>query len=467
MRCKIEPQGRLSFRRASLKVTNEYYKRYEDISSILDGTPEILAAVHKDLEKPLGSTSVKDAEGRRCRFTSNTVLRALVVMRCEGLSLRQVTIRIDDSEFLREFIGIYDGPMLDYSTLCRLRNSIRPDTWKRVNELLARYAVDSAKITGAELRLDTTAVETDIHHPTDSALLWDVYRVLARWIERARELHPDLVGTKRLHKKQAKRLATKISRLSRRKKPRASLQEPYEALISRVSSILEWAWCLAPALRECPKAMSVLDAAYTSAIAQELETYVKLGARVIDQAQRRILLGEQVPNDEKIFSIFETHTELLKRGKVNKEIEYGHMIQIQQVPEKFITDYSVFEKKPVEHTLLKQAIESHKSLFGKYPEVLAGDKGYYKSMAALAKVGKKVRTVAIGKKGKRTTAETEREHDAVFKKAQRFRAGVEGTISFLKRCLRLDRCLPKGLDHFIANVGIAVFAHNLLKLAGL
>jgi IS5 family transposase len=208
-----------------------------------------------------------------------------------------------------------------------------------------------------------------------------------------------------------------------------------------------------------------LEDAVAQALIEELAHYLQMGARVMDQARRRVLLGEAVPNDEKIFSVFEPHTELLKRGKADKPIEFGHMIQIQQVEGKFITDYEAFEKKPVEHQLLEPALESHKKLFGVYPDEVAADKGYWESKVALEKLLQKVSVVAIGKKGKRTEQETERESDPAFRHAQRFRAGVEGTISFLKRVLGLLRCFNKGWEHFTATIGATVFSHNLLILA--
>ncbi len=198
---------------------------------------------------------------------------------------------------------------------------------------------------------------------------------------------------------------------------------------------------------------------------EQIEHYANLGARVVDQARRRVLLGESVPNEQKLFSIFEDHTELLKRGKAGKDVEFGHMVQIQQVRQKFITDYDAFEKKPVEHQLLKPALDHHRQLFGRDPKSLAADKGYYESMEALAALREKVAVVAIGKKGNRTPEETELEHEPAFRHAQRFRAGVEGTISFLKRVLGLLRCFNKGWDHFAATVGATVFSHNLLSLA--
>ena len=208
-----------------------------------------------------------------------------------------------------------------------------------------------------------------------------------------------------------------------------------------------------------------MEAARAAAIAQQIGHYIMLGQRVVEQARRRVIAGERVPNEEKLFSIFEPHTELLKRGKAGKDVEFGHMIQLQQVDGQFITAYDVFHRKPVEYELLDSALNVHKKLFGHYPAALAADKGYYESMAAVDRLGNKVAVVSIAKKGRRTPLETEREHDQLFRLAQRFRAGIEGTISFLKRTFRLARCFNKGWEHFAATIGQAVLAHNLLVLA--
>ena len=467
MRQAINSQTEIDFQPSTLKLTNAYYEKYETISSILVENPDIVGAVHRHLKKPLKYATVKDQEGRPHRFTSDQLLRIVVCQIIEGASLREIVIRIDDSNFLRRFTRIYNSPMMDFTTLDKLKNSIPPATWKKVNKLLGHYAVKKDLISGEKFRLDTTAVETNIHYPTDSTLLWDTCRVMTRLIEQARQLDPSAVGNKRLHPRRAKRLAQKIARKAGKRKADSQLKPLYKELIDRVEAISEWANQVRQDLIKASKAnrYSLLDDAVAKALAEEIQQYLPLGAKVLDQARRRVLLEQTVSNAQKIFSIFEPHTELLKRGKAGKAIEFGHMIQIQQVAEKFITDYEAFKKKPVEHELLIQAVQSHRALFGQYPKVLAADKGYYESTDALENLARKVKLVGIGKKGRRTAEETEREHDPAFRHAQRFRAGVEGSISFLKRVLGLLRCFNKGWEHFASTVGATIFSHNLLILS--
>jgi IS5 family transposase len=468
LRPKINTQSEFNFQPSNLQITNEYYAKYEAISDILDENPEIVDAIHGDLEQALEDLAVHDHRGAQFEFTSDTILRIVLSQIIEGRSLREIIIRIDDSHYLRSFVRIFNGPMIDFTTFCKLRNQIRPETWKAVNAVLARAAVEQQWIAGDQLRLDTTAVETNIHWPTDSSLLWDTYRTLARHIEQIREIDPLVVGPRRLLIRKVKKLQQKIARkASKHPRAAAALEPLYIRLFRLVANILQWADEIAEALtRKIARHVygQLAEATMTFCV-EELRHYRRLGARVFDQARRRILDHEQVPNEEKIFSIFEPHTELLKRGKAGKAIEFGHMIQIQQVDGKFITGYDVFETKPVEHELVEPAMERHKALFGTYPDKVAADKGYYESMQQIERLGELIDVVAISKKGRRTEEQTRRETEPAFRHAQRFRAGVEGTISFLKRVLGLCRCYAKGWEHYLATVGATVFAHNLLILA--
>ena len=199
--------------------------------------------------------------------------------------------------------------------------------------------------------------------------------------------------------------------------------------------------------------------------ALELEGYEVLIERVIDQASRRVLEGEKVPNAEKLFSIFEPHTELLIRGKVAKPIEFGHMILVQQVEEKFITGYQVFEHRPNDATLVDAILKSHRNTFGQLPESLTADKGFYHSMDKLRVLERAIPNVSIAKRGSRTEEERAREHHPIFRALQRFRAGIEGTISALKRVFKMCRCLYRSFRTFCGSVGAHVFAHNLIVLA--
>ncbi len=457
MREKIVAQPELYWNPPTLKITQEYFDKYDRISQLLDETPRILDLVHDDLES---LAEAMEGEGRS-RYASDTVLRLCVCQTIEGLSLRQTIVRVDTCEALRHFIRVDSGSMMDYSTFCRLRNAIAPSTWQKINLTLAKYAVAQEAISPDSLRLDTTAVETNIHWPTDSSLLVDVFGAVKRDLDKARELGTRQLEGRRFHLDAVRKIGLRILRKGGRKGVAVKELKPlYKKLIRLVEDILSTAGTIAESLQSTANSSGGLS----DSLAARLVEFQILGTQVVSQARRRVLKGESVPNDEKLFSVFEPHTELLKRGKAGKPIEFGHMIQIQQVKEKFITDYAVYDRKPVEPELLVPALDSHRSLFGVDASCLTADKGYFEQ-DTLDKLEVRIDTVSIGRKGKRTPEQLEREHDPVFRHAQRFRAGVEGTISYLKRVLGLSRCFTKGWEHFQAMVGASIFTHNLLILS--
>ncbi|MGQ9607557.1 MAG: transposase [Thermogutta sp.] len=430
------------------KTVREYRAKYKGVSHILDEHHEVLEAVHEDLKK----LSQGGRKGRSGDFTSETILRALVVHAIEGLSLRETVVRIAESEFLQDFLRTRKRAVMDHSFLDRCLQAIRPATWKRVNELLGQKAVAEHKIGTATIRTDTTVVETNIHWPTDASLLWDTWRVASRLLKRGREIVPESCPH-RFHDRKSKGLYLLITRYAKSpsKKRQRKVKGAFRALIERVEWIVEIAdmFCqFAPGWGE----LELL------AVADELKRYLRPMSKVIVQARRSQLQGEKVPACERVFSIFEPHTELIKRGRREKPVEFGHAMLLCQTPEKFITDYEVFAERPADCTLTGQVIERHEKLFGQRPEVLAADKGFCPDAEAYAALEKQVGTLAIPRRMRDFA-------DKVLRAWQAFRAGIEGTISGLKRAFRLARCFYRGFKHFQGAIGLGVFAHNLVVLA--
>jgi len=471
MRLKFIPQVSLEFGESHLQVTRAYYQKYSAINEILRRNPEILAAFHEDAGRGLEKASRRAGGCGRCStFTSEQLLRAILVMEIEVLSYRATCIRIDDSVFLRRFVGIPAGPVMDFTTLNKVYKCIQPKTWKRINELLGRFAIAEELIEGSLLRVDTTAFETNIHYPTDSSLLWDAYRVLGRLIARVRELDERSVGPGRLQNRRVKRLMLTITRQANQAEAkRVRLKRPYQALWGHVEHLVEWSEAVRSRCRERLKqdAYGFRVSLVLEGVLDEMKHVEPLARRVVDQARRRVFEGEKVPNAEKLFSIFEPHTELLIRGKAGKPVEFGHMVLLQEVEHQFVSAYEVFEKRPSDESLVDDILTRHASLFGELPQGFAADKGFYKSMDKLRELEQSIPHVSIAKKGSRTAEEMQREHDPIFRSLQRFRAGMEGTISVFKRAFKLSRCLYRSFRTYCTSVGSHVFAHNLVVLARL
>lgn len=381
----------------------------------------------------------------------------MLVLFLEGKTYRNTVILIDNSEFLQYFVRLGVKPTMDFTFLNRAYTTLRASTIDTMNAVLTRYAITTEMISGEKQRMDTTVVETNIHYPTDSSLLWDSFRTVARLVRAVQKELPQLGLNHRFHDKKVKKLATFIARnaSSKSKKTQRKVNQFYATLIQRVSWILG-------------VGRQVEDRLYRADYTIEaLSHYLPLVARIVDQADRRVLKGQTVPPDEKLYSLFEEHTELIVRGKAGKPIEFGHKILVAQTGEKFIHHYAVMEKKIEDKELLKPAVKVHKKLFGEYPNVLSTDKGFYESMQEIEGLEEKIPVVSIAKKGRRNQAEYERETSEAFIDGQRFRAGSEGSISVLKRAFKLGKCFFKGFKNYAASVGFAVLCHNLVLLTRL
>lgn len=438
---------------SSLKVVKTYRRKYQVLSDLLDKNPRLLVLAHRDWAKLLSHSN----KGRRSGFTSEQLLRSILVLFIEQLSYRDAIIRIDTSEFLRHFARLGPGSTMDFSFLSKAFCLLSAETVAAMNQGLNAYAVSEGKISGEQHRLDTTVYEANIHYPTDSSLLWDGFRTLARLVRNIQKELPHLGLHHRFHDKKVKKLYTFIGRnaASKRKATQRKVKQRYRVLIGRV----RWIQHVGQGVLD-----QVASAGYES---PDLAHYLPLVHQIVTQADSRVLQGIKLAADEKLYSLFEEHTELIQRGKAGKAIEFGHKILLAQTGEKFIHHYQVMATRREDKDLLKPALEAHKDLFGRYPDLVAADKGFYESMKQIAALEGKIRTVSIGKKGRRNPQEQARESSDAFVEGQRFRAGVEGSISVLKRAFHLRRCLFKGFKNYAASVGLAVLCHNLVLLTRL
>ena len=430
------------------KVVRDYRARYRAISQVLDDNREILSAVHKDLLK----LSEGGAEGREGDYTSENILRALIVQHLEGLPFREAVIRIGSDPFLQDFLRMRKRAVMDYSFLDKCFLVIRPQTWRRVNELLGQYGIAEEMVSTNVIRTDTTVVESNIHYPTDASLLWDTWRVASRLLTQAREIFSESCPH-RFHDRKIKRLYLYVTRYmpSKSESRQRKVKAAFRTLIERTG------WIVAIAGKFRVQAASRENSALV-AIALELKAYLPSMKKIVTTARCAQIEGETVPASDRVFSLFEQHTELIKRGRREKPVEFGHKVLLCQTVEKFITDYEVYEKQLADCDLTESVIQRHEKLFGTKPEVLAADKGFCPAEAKFKELAEQVDTLAIPRRMRDFV-------DKVLAYWQAFRAGIEGTISGLKRAFRLIRCFFRGFRSFSAAVGLGVFCHNLIVLA--
>ena len=432
------------------------------ISDFLDKQKDMIEQVRRDLARGL-----KNPETGRSGLTPQQILRSLVLMRIKNWNYRELRERIADGYTLRQFTDFYCQPVPRHDAFHRGFNRLTPETLKSINDLVVQAAVDLGLEDGQKLRVDTTVVQTDIHHPTDNTLLWDVVRVITRLIcYLAAALGRRRIKGFRNRTRAARRRMQEIQRMTARQRQDHQV-ETYRELISIAEEVVESA---RTALRQTAKAHGK-DTIAELAIAQarkEIEHFCDLGARVIDQARRRVLDGEQVPTAEKIYSIFEPHTDLIKRGKVQTPIEFGHKVFLAESACGLITQYEVLDGNPVDEQHVVISLQRHKQTFGDVPEVYGSDRGFFSEPNVSSCQQQGVKVVCIPQRGGTKTPEREAyEKSRDFKDGQRFRAGIEGRISVLFRGRGMKRCLAEGRERFELWVAAAVLANNLMKIAAL
>jgi IS5 family transposase len=430
------------------KVIRDYRARYRAISQVLDKNAEILDRVDRDLQK----LSQGGPKGRKGDFTSENILRALIVQDLEGLPFREAVIRIGGDSFLQDFARMRKKAVMDYSFLDKCFLAIRPETWRRVNELLGGYGVAQGVVHPAMIRTDTTVIESNIHYPTDASLSWDTWRVAARLLGRAREILRESVPH-RFHTRKIKRLYLFVTRYI--KSSSAKRQQAVRASFAMLIERVEWIVSIAGEFCEefCSSANLEL-----AGVALELKAYLPSMRTIAATARRANLEGEKVAASQRVFSLFEPHTELIKRGKREKPVEFGHKVLLCETAEKFITDYEVYEKQTPDCELTEPVIKRHEKLFGQRPAVLAADKGFCPEKSKFEELSQLVAYLAIPRRMQDFI-------DKLLARCQAFRAGIEGTISGLKRAFRWFRCYFRGFKGFARSVGLGVFCHNLIVLA--
>lgn len=394
------------------------------------------------------------------------ILRMLVVKRLYNWSYQQTERFVNDSIVLRQFCRLYLESVPDDTTLIRWANVIGSRTVRALNQRAVELARSLRVTRGRKLRMDGAVVETNIHHPTDSALLGDGVRVLSRLLRRAKKTLPaevaDRLGKEvfRTRNRSVRRTAQRLHRIARRKGEEAKneLKEAYRKLIAISQA-------------SCSQATRIIQALQTHStggtegLLERLEHFLPLVERGVEQATRRVLQAECLPASEKLLSLFEEHTQIITRHKAGKPREFGRKVLIDEVDGGIISRYEVLTEGASERTELPKSLQAHRERFGRAPFVLAGDRGLYSEENERLAQEAGVKRVALPKSGKLSKKRKRHEEQRWFRRGFRFRAGIEGRISVLNRAFGLDLCLDHGEEGMERWVGWGILAHNLRQIS--
>jgi transposase, IS5 family len=431
------------------------------VADFLEGNAALVELVRQDLERGL-----KKPRAGRHRITPAQTLRSLALMRIKNWDYRELRERIHDGLTLRGFTWFDTHAVPGHDAFNRAFNRLTPPTLAIVNQTAIEAAVKLGLEDGNQLRIDTTVVETNVHYPTHATLLWDTVRTLTRLVRDLDKKLPRGVKSFPNRTRSARRRMQAIQRMTARQ--REQQQTPrYRELIGIAGQVVKNARRAIAAARRVRKVDAGTHATL-EALSKQIASFCQRGDRVIGQTRRRVLQGETVPAEEKVYSIFESHTDLIKRGKTLKPVAFGHKVLLAESAQGLITDYRVLEGNPADSDHVQTSLDRHKQIFRHAPDGYAADRGFYseENIQKCQEAG--VSRVCIPQKGgQKSTEQEERERSRAFRKGQRFRAGLEGRISVLFRGRGMKRCLCKGRPRFEMLVGAAVLAHNLLRIAAL
>ncbi|MGH2612375.1 MAG: ISNCY family transposase [Rhabdochlamydiaceae bacterium] len=426
-------------------------------------TPALNKKVFELLEKKI--CSGKKKTGRKGMDLWHILVLAVVRHAC-GTNWDTLETWANHHELIRRVMGVHATAFIEdekiefnYQTILDNVSLIDEDLLWQINLLVvdAGHKLVKKKEEALKLKTDSYAVETNVHFPTDLNLLWDSSRKCLDIVEMLQEISSSLKGWRKIKnirkvfKSQFRATSQKVFR-GRDEHQKKEFVKGYlrqaKKLVEKVEEVI----------KNPPVVMD--KEAVIKAIIEELVKYRNYVTKFTDQIERRLLKGETIPAEEKIFSIFEEHTEWLTKGKLNKKVELGHLLLITSDQYHFIVDYKVMEKQR-DASQVSNLCERIKKC---YPDEKikshSFDKGFWSKDNLATLQGADIEQVVLPKKGRHNKEDKERESDPEFKKLRNAHSAVESNINMLEHH-GLNRCMDRGLYGYKRYAGLSVLAYNL------
>ena len=430
-------------------LPHEFARELAAIDEILCSNATFAELVWKDLQ--IDARPNRRTVGRP-GLPADVVLRAALIKQMNGFSYEELAFHLADSRTYLRFCGFthpLEAPAK--SALAHNIKRISGATWEQINQVVVQYARAKGIEDGNKLRVDPTVSDTNIHHPTDNALLFDCVKTLARILARA---HESFDVPFRNRSRRAKRRHMEIVNA----KSQAQRLKPYKDLLKVTREMIRSAQrAIEPLRREAGP-----FAGLARKLADRLEHYLPLIEQVVSQTQRRVFHGESVPADEKLVSIFEPHTDIIRKD--GRNTYYGHKVTLTGGKSGLVVDWVIEDGNPADVTLFLRMLDRHHQQYGHYPRQVAAD-GALASQDNLEGAKRRgVKDVVFAKK-RGLSVDDMASSPWVYRQLRNFRAGIEGVISFLKRVFGLRRCTWKGAPSFASYIGASIVSANLLLLA--
>lgn len=424
--------------------------------------PQLLQTVYQALARRWTHSRTRGRRGT----PAEVVLRMLLLKHVRNWSYAVLEREVRANLVYRQFTRIGAGNVPDAKTLGKLGVALGPQIVEQIHRRVVAIAQERKIVQGRRMRVDTTVVETDIHYPTDSSLLGDGVRVLTRAMKKIHALAGQAGAKVRDRTRSARRCVLRIARICRRRGELAKgrLQQCYRRLLCITGRVVGQAKCF---VREAVVGIKASpDLISQMAIEGQcvyLDTMIPRVQQVMRQARERIFGGDtRTPG--KLASLFEPHTEIIRKGKAAKPTEFGKMVKIQEAEQQIVTHYEVYDQRPWDSDLLVPALVVHEQQFGRPPRLVTADAGFFSCRNEVLARERGVKRIAIPNRNTKSAERKKLEKKRWFRRAQKWRTGCEGRISLLKRRHGLNRCRYKGADGIKRWVGLGVIADNLVNI---
>lgn len=421
---------------------HEMAQQLKSISKFLDDHCAIVDLAAQDL---CGNT--KNASGRK-GLTADSILRAAVLKQMMGLSYEELSFYLVDSISYRSFTRLSCDDISPSALQANIVKITAP-TWERINHILLGSAAKQKIEKGRTVRIDSTVTETNIHAPTDSSLLWDCVRTTVRLLSQLKKAESPEKLYYCDHSRSAKRLAYQIqyARGTKNKKY-------YVKLLKLAENTKKYLF----------KAMETHPCAFSPLLLMQASSIIDLTQKILSQTRRRIIHNENVPVTQKVCSIFEPHSDIIVKG--SRDVQFGHKLNITTGKSGLVLDIVIEQGNPADTAQLCPMIARQQTIYGRVPRQAAADGGYASQSNLQQAKDMGVKDVSFNKK-KGLKVEDMVKSTWVYKRLTKFRAGIEGNISCLKRRYGLTRCTWQGKEKFKAFVWASTVAYNLMLLARL
>ena len=414
--------------------------------------------------------AVYDAQGKRHpqsrtrgrqQTPAEVVLRMLILKQVRNWSYEILEREVRANVVYRCFCRIGMEKVPDAKTLVRWGQAVGPEAIRELHDRLVAIAQERKVIRGRKMRVDTTVVESNIHYPTDSSLLHDGTRVLTRTMKKIEQQAGGFETRIRDRKRSVRKRVIAIAHALRHKGPEGEekRKREYRELLHTTRQILG----------DTRRVLAEVDGlsgrrrSQVRGLCEHLKTMADRVRSVVRQTKARIFGGlTKLPG--KIVSLFQPHTEVIRKGKAGKPNEFGKLVQLQEAEGQIITHYEVYDERVADQRLLIPAVETHRRKLGRVPRLVAADAGYYSQAKEEAVEAMGVDYVSIPNRSTRSQERRKLQKRRWFKNGQKWRTGCEGRISAVKRRHGLARCLYHGMDGMRRWVGLGVIADNLINI---